>query len=174
MSRPAALALALALAVGCASPPADPAVGPPGLEEARARAEALEATGWARLARRDLPGARRAFHAAWCADPVFVRAHLGLARCHYEAGDLALEVAEYRKALALAPALVEAWVNLGHAHLALDQLAEARAAYRRALELGAHRPQVLFNLLRVERDLGHEVEARRLAEELGGQVRGAW
>ncbi len=119
----------------------------------RQRAERQADLGLARLRKGDLAGARKAYNSASALDPFFVRAHLGLARCHYARGDLELEAAEYRKALALSPKLVLVWANLGHALSALDRLEEARAAYLEVVGLGRS-DLVELPLAIVERDLG--------------------
>lgn len=137
----------LATAAGCAAP--EPVVE----RSPRQRAEAQAELGLVRLRRGDLAGARRAYNTASALDPFFVRAHLGLARCHYVKGDLELEAAEYRKALALSPKLVRVWANLGHSLLAQDRLEEAGEAYLMVVALG-RRDLVALQLALVERDLG--------------------
>ncbi len=119
----------------------------------RQRAEAQAELGLSRLRKGDIAGARRAYNTASALDPFFVRAHLGLARCHYTKGDLDLEVAEYRKALALSPKLLLVWANLGHALCAMDRLEEARAAYLEVVRLGRS-DLIAVQLATVERDLG--------------------
>lgn len=140
------LVLLSGLVTGCATPPV--------VERTpRQRAEAQAALGLARLRQGDIAGARRAYYSASALDPFFVRAHLGLARCHYAKGDLELEAAEYRKALALSPKLVLVWANLGHALCALDRLEEARAAYLEVARLGRS-DLIAVQLAIVESDLG--------------------
>lgn len=141
------LLLGLVAATGCAAP--EPVVE----RSPRQRAEAQAELGLGRLRQGDLAGARRAYNTASALDPFFVRAHLGLARCHFVRGDLELETAEYRKALALSPKLVRVWANLGHSLLAQDRLEEAGQAYLVVVALG-RRDLVALQLALVERDLG--------------------
>ncbi len=146
MKKLACLLLLVSTLAGCAT-------APPPVEEPRVRATRQAELGLRRLRAGDVAGAKRAYNSASAIDPFFVRAHLGLARCYYATGELELEVAEDRKALALSPKLVLVWANLGHALSALDRLAEARQAYLQVVALG-RADLIAVQLAVVERDLG--------------------
>lgn len=171
MRTPVALVLGLA-SVGCmgcvlAGPRAE-ARGP---EATRARAEARLAEGDRLLAeaqrgRSSLDPAIRAYQSALRLDPLLADAHLRLATCYYLAQEHELELAEYRKCLAINPGHAEAWKRLGHARLALDDLQGAREAYMRVLALRPRDEAVLYNLHLVEADLGHDERARELLEQV--------
>src|SRR4051812_10199054 len=101
----ASLALGLA---GCAAPPVETAAAPS--ERDLRRGEALlrraePARGVERTLLTDR--AVRAFQRALATDPLLFQAHLGLGRCYYLLADYPLEVAEYRKCVAVNPSCAE-------------------------------------------------------------------
>ena len=163
-SSPACAAGALALLAtglsGCATVPTDQALAPGPRDLRRGEAvlrRAERAQGVERVALTDR--AVRSLQRAVAADPLLFQAHLGLGRCYYVLGEYSLEVAEYRKCVAVNPSCAEGWASLGNTLHCRMELVEARAAYQRALLIYGprvtDRAGVLYDLALVERDLGH-------------------
>ncbi len=95
----------------------------------------------------------REFQLALQHDTLFHKAHFKLGICYYHKGQYDLEIAEYRKCLAIVPQYVPAQLNLGHAYLARDMLEEAREAYQQVLAQEPNNAVALYNLGLVEYDL---------------------
>lgn len=95
----------------------------------------------------------REFQLAIQAYPLYFKAHFKLGFAYYHKGLYDLEIAEYKKCLAINQNYLPAQLNLGHAFLARDKLEEARDAYRKVISLEHNHAVARYNLGLVEFDL---------------------
>ena len=105
------------------------------------------------IALQRFPEALEACRNALRLDPFRYQAHLLAGTCYFHLENYPLEIAEYKKCLALNPTYEPALLNLGHALLSADRLQEAGHAYRDLLALSPSHPVARYNLTLIEADL---------------------
>jgi len=88
-----------------------------------------------------------------------VSAWLGLGRCAFQAGDIAVAVGAIERYLQEKPRSALAWHELGRAHRVREDYESAREAFVRAVELAPEMPAYAFSLGVCERLLGHPKQA---------------
>ncbi len=122
--------------------------------------------GEARLARRDMAGAREALEAATAADARLTLVHLALAGIYEGAGDYDRAIARYREVLETAPLDVRSLNNLAYA-LAVRKgaAAEALPFAEKAYAASKGFPSVADTLGWVHYLLGHHGEAEKYLTE---------
>jgi len=111
--------------------------------------EAQLALGEARLAARDLEGARAAFEAALAANERLSSAHTGLGRILQEQGDLGGAEEAYRRALELVSNTAGAELALGQLMESTERISEAFGHFERAATIDPSDPSGLLAAARL-------------------------
>ena len=99
-------------------------------------------------------------------NPFYIEAKIGLARCYFEMGNLALSSETIGNALAQESKNVDAWILLGRIDTALKRYDEAEIAFNQARELEPARLEIRYRLGDLYRVQGKHQEALALYREI--------
>jgi tetratricopeptide (TPR) repeat protein len=99
-------------------------------------------------------------------NPYYIEAKIGLARCHFEMGNLTLSRETVRSALAQDPKNVDALILLGRIETSMKHFSEAEAALSRAREIEPARLEIRYRLGDLYRAQGKQREAVDLYREM--------
>lgn len=163
----ASLALGIAFALGCSSPPAPaaPDEPPPSLDDDEPAGGSSLQAGTDAIAAGDFEKARGIFEELTGEQPSNARAHFYLGVCQQNLGQGDAAVKSYERALELDPRLTEASVNLTAALLDAGDAARAEPVIERGLAREPGHPGLLYNRAIAASLLGKKTEAVKAYRE---------